>query len=340
MEPSDKIPAIQRQTLRRRLAAGRPAVENKESKNLRIRREAAALIDDPIAFAAFPTETAEFLKTAESRASPSEHLLWAEATVLKYYRLFLPYMVAACRSVNGKIKAKTLEEKMMLLIYAIAKYTCNEAGDLTGPILLSRSGQKLICVVKEHDLERHLGEKIYYGKSELKLLIEEAFKNSKKSGRIVARQRVCILTFIFFTAVRPSSLAPCDKQYLIEKKNWFNVPFDVVLYFVLMPFTRCALEGIKTLDDLRKPGDKVPPAPMSASPLMMMMRNLGNRAGLPGATFRRGAANEYEVTIGKELTEIMLAHTSSGARDMLVLPLPTELSKDVLAVMRRSTRLR
>jgi hypothetical protein len=92
-------------------------------------------------------------------------------------------------------------------------------------------------------------------------------------------------------------------------KNWFNVAFDVVLYFVLMPFTRCALEGIKTLDDLRnctlhqipihahmldlplflagKPGGRgfrVPPAPMSASPLMMMMRNLGNRAGLPGAT--------------------------------------------------------
>ncbi|KAF9478686.1 hypothetical protein BDN70DRAFT_921761 [Pholiota conissans] len=189
-----------------------------------VRHALARLQQDPSLAAKLKEASQHFVDNVESSASPSSlrkrraaenywesllaafdasippHRFWDEDVVLKYYKHMLYYILIAF-SEGGtkgrpKMKSRTLEERCMLFCWAIAKNTRNKAGEATGNRLLISGGimselkDQHIMLTKIHGLDRHLDKKLYYGMPELKLLIEEALKNTEKVGRAVGLQRI------------------------------------------------------------------------------------------------------------------------------------------------------
>ncbi|PBK61496.1 hypothetical protein ARMSODRAFT_1025628 [Armillaria solidipes] len=107
-----------------------------------------------------------------------------------------PRSLAAARDLRGRdgksaVKAVTLRD---LFANCIAKYTRNENGDRCGMALLTRESlfempdNDRSAWVDGFELERSPGDKIMYGKEELKMLIEDVFKNTERRGRDLAIQ--------------------------------------------------------------------------------------------------------------------------------------------------------
>ncbi|KDQ54049.1 hypothetical protein JAAARDRAFT_409352 [Jaapia argillacea MUCL 33604] len=131
--------------------------------------------------------------------------------------------------------------------------------DILANGLFTQLEQHVAKAVVDLDLDRHRGIKIFYGREEVQLLLEEAISNSVHNGRLVKIQHRCMLAISFITGVRPSTLGPSHKDYLarslypkledfviwqpqqgrwrVEFTRAHNLIFDVsmwcILYFLL-----------------------------------------------------------------------------------------------------------
>ncbi len=72
--------------------------------------------------------------------------------------------------------------------------------------------------IDQFELPRGARDTIVYGKEELKILIEEALKNTERRGRDLAIQTCLFMVLSSITALRPSSLGPSNAK-LKEKKK-------------------------------------------------------------------------------------------------------------------------
>ncbi|KAK0439206.1 hypothetical protein EV421DRAFT_1906205 [Armillaria borealis] len=188
-----------------------------ENKNRLVRTAIDASRADPVLAAALENAFAEALSKVESNASSRERKGCAGARS----------SAAVCSGRDGKspIKAVTLRGLFADFIYCIAKYTRDDNGDRCGMALPTRGSHfetldnECSAWVDEFELERSPGDKIMYGKEELKILIEEALKNTGYRGRDLAIQNCLFMVLSAITGLRPSSFAPSDKK-LKEKKKY------------------------------------------------------------------------------------------------------------------------
>lgn len=80
--------------------------------------------------------------------------------------------------------------------------------------LFPSSSNLFFAVINTYKLDRHRDEKIYFGRSEIKLMIETGLRNSARFGRGAAIRSFCILLTCFYTSIRPGSMGWTYPEYL------------------------------------------------------------------------------------------------------------------------------
>lgn len=92
------------------------------------------------------------------------------------------------------------------------------------PSLLSISLPQVPVVVEDFQLDRTQRDKVYYGRPELKLIIEEACLNTEFAGRFIAMMYVCAFLMCFFATLRGGSLAASHKTFM--EKSYVSEPYE------------------------------------------------------------------------------------------------------------------
>lgn len=91
------------------------------------------------------------------------------------------------------------------------------------------SGADTLAVIRHFKLDRHRGVVQRHGELELKMIVEEALRNSEPGGqrtRENAIQTVVMTQLSFYTTCRASTLGPSHKQYEQDGKvRRFHVTF-------------------------------------------------------------------------------------------------------------------
>lgn len=164
---------------------------------------------------------------------------WHSDVILKYGPKFLPVLNHLARGTKGRksIKASTLQEYMMLFSWCIARNSRDpETSCVDGIQLLTKKGMlsmlndQLYHLIRTSNLDRHQDEKVYFGRYEIKLMIEVALRKSATSGRMIAIRSICILLTCFYTSLRPGSLGFSFDEYLRDGK--FPILADVQVFRV------------------------------------------------------------------------------------------------------------
>ncbi|KZT05158.1 uncharacterized protein LAESUDRAFT_813750 [Laetiporus sulphureus 93-53] len=143
--------------------------------------------------------------------------LWHYTVVEQHAPAFLTFRVLYTCGRQGKlIKADTLRTWFNLLSYCIAKYTVDDDRKPHGTTTLVKNGlyAKLDAVVTklilDHKLDRFPGERVHFGRPELRLVTEYAMMNVRV--RFVRIQSTVIFQTSFYTTVRPSTLGVGNKE--------------------------------------------------------------------------------------------------------------------------------
>jgi len=83
--------------------------------------------------------------------------------------------------------------------------------------------------VVEYNLDRFFSTKVFFGRSELQVLIEMALSRSETHNRIMAIQLVVGLLIGFYTGVRPGTLGYSEAMYkdLGKVRIQFEFPYNL-----------------------------------------------------------------------------------------------------------------
>jgi hypothetical protein len=76
----------------------------------------------------------------------------------------------------------------------------------------------LFSVVQDFNLDRTHNPVVYFGKAEVKLMVQAALDASETSGRIVRLQTICTIMLQFYLGSRPGSLAASAKIFRDRKQ--------------------------------------------------------------------------------------------------------------------------
>ncbi|KIJ95156.1 hypothetical protein K443DRAFT_11605 [Laccaria amethystina LaAM-08-1] len=219
------------------------------------------LANDGPAFTVLLENVEVWLTTVQSHASPSSQKkrrameyrwemyvntmepgisgerIWHSDVILKYGQKFLPNHIAHGSKGRKSIKASTLQEYMMLFSWCIARNSRDpETAVVNGISLLTKKGMlnmlndQLHHLIRTSNLDRHQDEKVYFGRYEIKLMIEVGLRKSATSGRMIAIRSFCILLTCFYTSVRPGSLGFTFNEYLRDGK--FPILDDIQVFCI------------------------------------------------------------------------------------------------------------
>ncbi|KAJ7433169.1 hypothetical protein B0H11DRAFT_1939751 [Mycena galericulata] len=153
--------------------------------------------------------------------------IWDEERVLRFAPAYVLWLYQNTPPITGResLKAATLENWPDHLIQNITNYAVNSNGERVRWILLTQKGLYKTCrdnvmnVLWQCNLDRTMNPHIYYGRAEVRLVIETILA-SRTASRLAQIQTITRIVLTMFIAWRPLSMAPTnDVMVLLERAS-------------------------------------------------------------------------------------------------------------------------
>lgn len=131
------------------------------------------------------------------------------------------------RSGAQYVTAVTLHNWLTTIVYCIVAYCHGDNGEPDGVRILVKLNlfdqlqQEVLELITELDLQRYPFEKLYYGETEVLMIIRQTLHDSENGTieeRIVAAQHITVLLIIFFASLRAGTVGTSCQLFLDQGK--------------------------------------------------------------------------------------------------------------------------
>ncbi|KAJ7677932.1 hypothetical protein DFH06DRAFT_1291313 [Mycena polygramma] len=165
------------------------------------------------------SDWAGYLIVVEPNLPKDDH--WARATVKSHAAKFLYSKVKTTppRANKKVLKARTLTWWTGLLLHSIVTYTRDSTGHKCGISLLVTDGlykeikNAILKLIRDFKLDRHGNKRIYFGRTELQMILEKYLDSTEHEGRQVCVQHMNAYLVTFYFSSRASSLGPTHEMW-------------------------------------------------------------------------------------------------------------------------------